>query len=136
MILEYAAGGELYKALKDQGSFNEKKSAIYTSQMIAAMKYLHQFNIIHRDLKPQNILICGNNIAKLSDFGWAVHTTKSRKTFCGTIDYICPEIINKTGYDYKLDLWTIGVLAYQLNTGSAPFQSNVRSEIANKIKNV
>jgi serine/threonine protein kinase len=98
------------------------------------MKYLHQFNIIHRDLKPENILLCSNDVVKLSDFGWSVHTTKTRKTFCGTIDYICPEIINKSAYDYKLDLWTIGVLAYELNCGHAPFESAARQETAKKIE--
>lgn len=73
-------------------------------------------------------------MVKLSDFGWAVHTTKNRKTFCGTIDYICPEILNQKPYDGKLDLWTIGVLAYELNAGTAPFQSGDRSQTAIKVK--
>jgi serine/threonine protein kinase len=90
IILEYAAGGELYTVLRSEGRLDERRAAIYTSQMIQAMKYLHDLNIIHRDLKPENILLCSNDIVKLSDFGWSVHTTKSRKTFCGTIDYICP----------------------------------------------
>lgn len=102
--------------------------------MVKAMQYLHSMNIIHRDLKPENILVCNNNIIKLSDFGWSIHTTKNRKTFCGTIDYLCPEILNKQAYDSKLDLWTIGILAYELNTGHAPFESSVRHETARKIR--
>jgi aurora kinase len=78
-------------------------------------------NIIHRDLKPENILICEDDVIKLSDFGWAIHSTKARKTFCGTIDYICPEIFNSRSYDTALDMWTIGVLAFELTAGYAPF---------------
>ena len=90
------------------------------------MKYLHSLEIIHRDLKPENILICENDTAKLTDFGWSVHTSKTRKTFCGTIDYICPEIISREAYTDKLDLWTIGILTYELAAGKAPFESNSR----------
>jgi serine/threonine protein kinase len=59
--------------------------------MMEAVKYIHSMDIIHRDIKPENILICDNDIVKLSDFGWSVHTLSGkRKTFCGTVDYICP----------------------------------------------
>ena len=89
--------------------------------MLQAMKHLHSLQIIHRDLKPENILICDGNVAKLTDFGWSVHTSKTRKTFCGTIDYICPEIIRRENYTTDLDLWTVGVLAFELVKGKAPF---------------
>lgn len=136
IILEYAAGGELYGILRNSGPLDEERAAVYIAQMVKAMKYLHSLNIIHRDLKPENILLCNKNVVKLSDFGWSVHTTKNRKTFCGTIDYICPEIINRTPYDSRLDLWTIGVLAYELNAGHAPFESSARSETAKRIRNI
>ena len=134
IILEYAAGGELYGHLKEAGRFDERRAAGYVSQMIRAMKYLHSLDIIHRDLKPENILLCKNDVVKLSDFGWSVHTTRTRKTFCGTIDYICPEIISQTPYDCRLDLWTIGVLTFELNSGRAPFESEDRKMTAKKIK--
>lgn len=134
LIMEYAAGGELYRLLQERGPLDEGTASVYIRQMVRAMQYLHSLNIIHRDLKPENILICSGGVVKLSDFGWAVHTTKNRKTFCGTIDYICPEIITHRPYDGKLDLWTIGVLAYELNAGTAPFQSTDRNQIALKIK--
>ena len=127
MILEYAQAGELYAILKEKKMFDEPTAATYTAHMLQAMRHLHQMDIIHRDLKPENILICDGNVAKLSDFGWSVHTSKTRKTFCGTIDYICPEILNRTPYDTNLDLWTIGVLAFELCSGRAPFEALTRN---------
>jgi aurora kinase len=70
----------------------------------------------------------------LSDFGWAVHTSKSRKTFCGTIDYIGPEIILRQAYNTNLDMWTIGVLAYELCSGVAPFAAETRAETQKKVR--
>ena len=67
------------------------------------------------------------NTVKLSDFGWAVHTSKSRKTFCGTIDYIGPEILSRQPYNACLDMWTVGVLAYELSAGTAPFAADSRN---------
>jgi aurora kinase len=136
IILEYAAGGELYNIFKSVGRFSETITSKYTAQMISAMKHLHSMNIIHRDLKPENILLCDDNLVKLSDFGWAVHGSKSRRTFCGTIDYIGPEIIFRENYDTTLDMWTIGVLAYELSSGRAPFLSANRQETSRKIKNL
>ena len=132
--MEYANGGELYALLKKVGRFDERTVATYTAHMISAMKHLHSMNIIHRDLKPENILICENNVAKLTDFGWSVHTSKTRKTFCGTIDYICPEIIQRTPYNVDLDIWTIGILTFELAAGRAPFESNTRNETTRKIR--
>lgn len=110
--------------------------ARYIAQMVSAMQHLHEHHIIHRDLKPENILLCSRNTVKLSDFGWAVHTTKSRKTFCGTIDYICPEILEHREYTTSLDLWTIGILAYELAAGYAPFEAPKRHETQRRIRNV
>jgi serine/threonine protein kinase len=93
IVLDYAPYGELYKLLQAEGKFNEQKSALYIYQVIQALKYSHSNHIIHRDIKPENILVSSNDQIKLTDYGWAVHTSKSskkRKTFCGTPDYICP----------------------------------------------
>jgi aurora kinase, other len=122
--------------MKKVGRFEEPVAATYTAHILAAMRHLHSMNIIHRDLKPENILICDGNVAKLTDFGWSVHTSKHRKTFCGTIDYICPEILNRQPYDTRLDLWTVGVLAFELASGRAPFESSSRHETSRKIKSL
>ena len=83
--------------------------------MIQALKYIHSMNIIHRDIKPENILVSTNDQIKLTDFGWSIHTggsSKRRRTYCGTPDYLCPEIVLQKDYDFRLDLWCLGVLAY------------------------
>lgn len=122
MILEYASEGELYNVLKKVQRFPEATVAKYIKQMIAAVKHIHSLNIIHRDIKPENILLCEGDQLKLSDFGWAAHTTQTRKTFCGTADYICPEIIKSEAYDNTVDIWCLGILTYELCCGSPPFE--------------
>ena len=92
--------------------------------------YLHENGVIHRDLKPENIIIV-NRVAKLADFGWATHTPREynhhlcrkRITFCGTFEYVSPEIVIGDYYDHLVDVWSVGVLCYELCTGHAPFES-------------
>ncbi len=84
------------------------------------MAYLHERSIAHRDIKPENIVIT-NGIAKLCDFGWSAVVQSVRSTFCGTLDYAPPEIIERKSYDCTVDLWSIGILAYELLVGKAPF---------------
>ena len=121
LIMEYASGGELYKDFRRRKRYSERQSAVYVKQVAMAFKYLHELNIIHRDLKPENLLLCGNHKIKLSDFGWSVHTSKNRSTYCGTPDYICPEMVHHKPYTTTLDMWTLGILAFELNAGAAPF---------------
>ncbi len=85
--------------------------------MIDATVYLHSKNIIHWDIKPENILLSFNGV-KLTDFGWSIHSPKgSRKTFCGTLEYLAPEILRKNEYDKSVDIWCLGILTYEMSTG-------------------
>jgi hypothetical protein len=125
LILEYASNGELYKLLQKQPTnrFTEARASRYMCQMIDALNYLHKKRIIHRDIKPENLLDDGGML-KIADFGFSVHAPSSmRKTFCGTLEYIAPEIINNKLYNDKLDLWCIGILCYEFLTGETPFFS-------------
>lgn len=84
--------------------------------MCEGLIYLHSLGIIHRDIKPENILN-SYGVLKLSDFGWSIYTEEKRMTFCGTLDYVSPEVVSGKDYDFKVDIWSIGVLTYELITG-------------------
>lgn len=90
--------------------------------IISAIQYLHNKTppIIHRDLKPENVLLCGSSL-KIADFGWSNFNNEIRNTFCGTPDYLAPEMILGSGHDESIDVWGLGVLMYELLHGVPPF---------------
>lgn len=137
LILEYCHQGELFKDLTSSGHFSEAKAADYILQVIQALKYIHSKNIIHRDIKPENLLN-SLGVIKLADFGWSVHAPSNRrKTLCGTLDYLAPEFFKNcgsSGYDKTIDIWCLGVLAYEFVTGKPPFESDSPSETKEKIR--
>ncbi|KAJ1970748.1 spindle assembly checkpoint kinase [Dimargaris xerosporica] len=123
LILEYACRGELYKILKKYGRFSERRASMYVKQMANALLYLHQKHVIHRDIKPENLLVGVNGELKIGDFGWSVHAPNSRrKTTCGTLDYLPPEIVEGRDHDEKVDLWSLGVLCFEFLVGFPPFE--------------
>ena len=96
---------------------------------------MHQNNIIHRDIKPENILIGDNDLLKLCDFGWAKElTVNNRSTFCGTVEYMAPEIVGCEKYDCSVDVWSLGILLYELLMGYSPFRSKKEKNTMIKIK--
>lgn len=124
LILEYAAGGELFKILRKKRRFEEIEASKIIYQVSRALRCCHRNEVIHRDLKPENILLGIDGDVKISDFGWSVHAPSlRRKTMCGTIDYLAPELVNNHTYSEKVDVWTVGVLTYELLVGSPPFES-------------
>ena len=97
-------------------------AAKYIYDAACAVAYLHTRSppIIHRDIKPENLLVC-DGVLKMADFGWSNIKDSNRQTYCGTPDYLAPEMIDGSGHNEKLDVWSLGVLTYELLTGQAPF---------------
>ena len=136
IIMEYAPNGNLFELLsKEKNGFSEYKAFEYFIQVVNAVYYLHNNNIIHRDIKPENILIGEDNKIKLCDFGWAKELTlENRSTFCGTVEYMAPEIVENENYDYSVDIWSLGILLYELLYGHSPFKANNTKNIILNIK--
>ncbi|XP_049643068.1 aurora kinase C-like [Suncus etruscus] len=106
-------------------------------ELADALAYCHKNKVIHRDIKPENLLLGLMGEVKIADFGWSVHTPSlRRKTMCGTLDYLPPEMISGRIYDEKVDLWCIGVLCYELLVGSPPFESPTSNETYKRILQV
>ncbi|KAG8044434.1 hypothetical protein GUJ93_ZPchr0232g33688 [Zizania palustris] len=136
LILEYAAKGELYKELQRCKHFSERRSATYIASLARALIYLHGKHVIHRDIKPENLLIGSQGELKIADFGWSVHTFNRRRTMCGTLDYLPPEMVEKTEHDYHVDIWSLGILCYEFLYGVPPFEAKEHSETYRRIVKV
>ena len=121
IIMEFVAGGELFKYLRRVGKFNKFQTSFYAGQVALAWEYLHSLNVIYRDLKPENLLICANGYIKVADFGFAKVVSARTYTLCGTPEYLAPEVILNKGHGKAVDWWTLGVLIYEMLVGIDPF---------------
>eukprot|EP00750_Incisomonas_marina_P027901 INCI6269.1.p1 GENE.INCI6269.1~~INCI6269.1.p1 ORF type:complete len:290 (-),score=42.47 INCI6269.1:347-1216(-) len=125
LILEYAPGGEIYQKLKRVGRFSEAEASRYVSKIASALQYCHNRGVIHRDLKPENLLIGYDGEIKVGDFGNACTPELSRrKTLCGTLDYLAPEMVEGKTHDFNVDIWALGVMAYEFIVGRPPFEAS------------
>ena len=134
LVLEYASKKTLFDYIRYKKGLNEIEAFYYFIQAVNAIYFLHKNKIIHRDIKPENLLINNNNILKLCDFGWSVYLNNNKRvTFCGTVEYMAPEIVKKKEYDFSIDVWSLGVLLYELIHSHSPFVAKDLN--INKIEN-
>ncbi|CAK8995119.1 unnamed protein product [Durusdinium trenchii] len=137
--MEFCQGGSLFDKLQKAERFDAPVAARYFYETCEALDYLHHLpeKVIHRDIKPENILLTADDSVKLADFGWAnLLEAEKRVTFCGTLDYLAPEMIKGTGHDESVDMWTMGVLLYELLTGQSPFGSSSKETTCKSILTV
>ncbi|PAV69263.1 hypothetical protein WR25_05066 [Diploscapter pachys] len=136
LILEYLSGGELFTHLEREGMFMEDTAAFYLSEIVVSLEHLHRQGIIYRDLKPENILLDGRGHVKLTDFGLckeAIEGDQKTHTFCGTIEYMAPEILMRCGHGKAVDWWSLGALMFDMLTGGPPFIADNRKRTIDKI---
>lgn len=132
LVLEYLSGGELFFHLKEETKFDVQRAKFYAAEIVLAIEHLHKFDIIYRDLKPENCVLDRDGHVCLTDFGLAktsITNSSPTYTFCGTPEYLAPEILKGSGHGKAVDWWSLGILLYEMLVGLPPFYSENVSEM-------
>ena len=135
-VLAFVNGGELFHHLQREQRFDINRARFYAAELLCALECLHGFGVIYRDLKPENILVDYVGHIALCDFGLCKLDMKDEdktNTFCGTPEYLAPELLHGQGYTKAVDWWTLGVLLYEMLTGLPPFYDENTNEMYRKI---
>ncbi len=135
-LMEFLNGGDLMFHIESANKFSETRTRFYAAQILCGLEFLHSENIVYRDLKLDNILLDSKGHCKISDFGMCrvLMNGELAATFCGTPDYIAPEILQGYMYDYAVDYWSYGILIYEMLTGRTPFNGKDEEDLFNSIK--
>ncbi|KAJ3346522.1 hypothetical protein HDU91_007014, partial [Kappamyces sp. JEL0680] len=136
LCLAFVNGGELFFHLQQEGRFSEDRAKFYTAELLCSLECLHNLGIIYRDLKPENILLDYTGHIALCDFGLCKLNMKDgnkTNTFCGTPEYLAPEVLIGKGYTKSVDWWTLGILLYEMIGGLPPFYDENTNVMYNKI---
>ena len=139
VLVGNCAGGELFFHLGKVGRFSEDRARFYAAQIILALEHIHSLDIVYRDLKPENVLLDHRGNVRLTDFGLSKEGVSDHSTgansFCGTPEYIAPEVLLRQGHGRAVDWWSLGALLYEMISGLPPFYSRNRETMFEKIMN-
>ena len=132
LVMEYLPSVTLRRELKHRGTFTPRQAIVVLDAILAALEAVHSTGIIHRDLKPDNVLLGTDGQVKLADFGLAraVTTATTTKTLIGTVGYVAPELVTRAGADARTDLYTVGIMFYEMLTGAQPYTDEVPIQVA------
>lgn len=136
-VMDFCPGGELFFHLHRLGRFSEAQAKFYFSEVLLALEHLHSSDIVYRDLKPENILLDIDGHIRLADFGLAKDQMRDEVlsySFCGSPEYMCPEMLNRKGHDKAVDFYSLGALLYEMLTGLPPFYSEDQAKMYDDIK--
>jgi len=136
LVLEYAPGGDLGNMIAKKKRFSEDVARIYTCEILLALEALHKQHIIFRDLKPDNVVLDAEGHALLTDFGLSKEgmNTNISKSFCGSVAYLAPEMLQRSGHDRSVDWYLLGVMLYEMLVGIPPYFSSNREELFDNIQ--
>lgn len=135
-VLDYANGGELFFHLQKERTFSEDRAKFYAAEIGSAISYMHSQDILYRDLKPENLLLDREGHVVITDFGLCkerIGTGDKTKTFCGTPEYLAPEVLAKKPYDKAIDWWCFGSVLFEMLYGLPPFYSRNVQEMYHSI---
>lgn len=126
LVMDYIPGGELFTYLQKEQYFNEARAKFYIAELVLALEHIHAHQVVYRDLKPENILLDAQGHVALTDFGLCKELKRDNdttSTFCGTSEYLAPEMVRQEPYTKTVDWWALGILLYEILTGGPPFHS-------------
>ncbi|XP_078188494.1 serine/threonine-protein kinase N2 isoform X6 [Callithrix jacchus] len=136
-VMEYAAGGDLMMHIHTD-VFSEPRAVFYAACVVLGLQYLHEHKIVYRDLKLDNLLLDTEGFVKIADFGLCKEGMgygDRTSTFCGTPEFLAPEVLTETSYTRAVDWWGLGVLIYEMLVGESPFPGDDEEEVFDSIVN-